>query len=311
MKKVQNNRHKMHLATQRVLNRNAGRLITISGYPGLKAKIDNSIAKEDALDAEQFARKNYRALPKNLARKAACEYALDLASKLSSLAHINGNYLLLDEAKLTATEMSRRSDLLLVFTIQNVIKYAYENLVALATYGVTAETLAEGTALLGVFESERMQFMQIKIELTALTQQLEKQLRVTLTDIHIVDGIIESLRISDPQLYDSYWLARAKRNSACTKVSVKGRVFEGTTNMPLPGAILTVEHTDAGNAQAADEPVRKIHIRSKKGGFRLKLLTSGTYLFKVTYYGCTSYETIVHFNEGVLTKVELPLTKIA
>jgi hypothetical protein len=312
MKKAQNNRHNMHLATQTVLNKNAGRLITIAGYPELKAKIDDSIAKEDALDAEQYAHKSYRALPKNLARKAACEYALDLASKLSSLALITGNYTLLGDAKLTATEISRCSDLSLVFTIRNLITLANENLAALAGYGVTSETLLKGNALIGIFETEISQLAKVKNELTTLTQMLEKQLRATLSEIHIVDGIIESMRVSDPKLYDSYWLARAKRNSACTRVSIKGRVFEEVTNMPLPGAILTVVHTDAGNTQpVAGEPVRKIRIRSEKGGFRFKLLASGGYIFKVTYYGCTPYETTVYFNEGVLTKVELPLSKIA
>jgi len=312
MKKVQNNRHNMHLATQSVLNKNAGKLISIAGYPELKAKIDESIAKEDALDAEQYAHKNYRALPKNLARKAACEYALDLARKLSSIALIKGNYTLLGEAKLTETEMKRSSDLSLVFTIQNVITCATENLPALACYGVTTETLSEGIALLGVYEAERSQLSQIKIELTGLTQLLEKQLRATLAEIHIVDGIIESLRVSDPKLYDSYWIARAKLNSACTKVSVMGRIFEAETDKPLRGAILTVERVTANNPLTeAGEPVRKICIRSEKGGFRFKSLTSGAYLFKVTYYGCNPYETIVYFNEGVLTKVELPLTKIA
>jgi hypothetical protein len=311
MKKVQNNRHNMHLATQSVLNKNAARLITISGYPELKAKLDDSIAKEDELDAEQYAHKNYRALPKNLARKAAGDYALDLVSKLSSLALINRNYTLLEEVKLTATGISRRSDISLVLTIQNVITLANENLAALACYGVTAETLSKGTALLGVYETERAQLAKIKIELTGLTQQLEKQLRATLAEIHIVDGIIESMRLSDPQLYNSYWIARAKQNSACTKVSVKGRVFEAETGEPLQGAILTVERaTDSNPQTAGNEPVRKIRIRSSNGWFQFKLFTSGAYIFKVSYYGCIAREFTVYFNEGVLTHVELPLTRI-
>jgi hypothetical protein len=312
MKKVQYNRHNMHLAAQTVLNKNAVKLLSIAEYPELKAKIDKSIAKEVELDAEQFAHKSYRALPKNLARKAAGDYALDLASKLSSFALINRNYRLQEEAKLTATEISRHPDLSLVFTIQNIITLANENLAALAGYGVTAETLSKGTALLGVYENEISQLAKIKNELTVLTQLLEKQLRATLAEIHIVDGIIESMRVSDPALYDSYWNARAKRNSACTKVSVKGRVFEAETDKSLPGAILIVERaTDNKPQTAGTEPVRKIRIRSSKGRFRFKLLTSGTYLFKVSYCGCIAREFTVYFNEGVLTHVELPLSRIA
>jgi len=311
MKKAQNNRHNMHLAAQTVLNKNATRLITIAGYPELKAKIDNSIAKEDELDAEQYAHKNYRALPKNLARKAAGNYTLDLANKLSSLALINGNYKLLEEVKLTATEISRLSDLSLVITIRNVITAATENLEALACYGVTAETLAKGTALLGVYETERAQLSNIKIELTGLTQRLENQLRATLADIHIVDGIIEAMHVSDPLLYNSYWIARAKQNTACSKVSVKGRVFEAETSEALQGAILIAELVTDNNQQTTgNEPVRKIRIRSKNGRFQFKSFTQGTYLFKVSCYGYISREFTVYFNKGVLRHVELPLTRI-
>jgi len=306
MKKVQNNRHTMHLSTQSVLNQNVTKLLSIPGYLNLKVTLDNSIAKEKELDADQFAHKNYRALPKNLARNAAGEYTLDLASKVSSLALIAEDSSLFEEAKLTATEISRLKDTLLVFTIQNIINYATKNLVALSGYGVTSETLSEGTALLETYKYEILQLSKIKNELTVLTQLLEEQIRKTLAIIHKIDSIIETKRVSDPELHSLYWIARAKRNSACTKVSVKGVVFEEATGEPLPGAILTVVRT----ATTGDELVKKIRIRSANGGFQFSLLTTGKYIFKVTYAGCISREFTVYFNEGILTHVELPMIRI-
>ncbi len=97
----------------------------------------------------------------------------------------------------------------------------------------------------------------------------------------------------------------------CTKVSVKGRVFEADTDEPLTGAILTVERVTADNTQTTvEEPVRKIRIRSSNGCFRFKSLSSGTYLFKVSYYGCNPKETKVYINDGVMARVEIGLGRI-
>jgi hypothetical protein len=54
-----------------------------------------------------------------------------------------------------------------------------------------------------------------------------------------------------------------------------------------------------------------IRIESAGGGFDLKSYTTGAYLFTVSYAGYADQVTTVYINEGVLTRVELPLSKIA
>lgn len=312
MKKAQYNRHNMHLATQSVLNENAAKLETITTYPALKSNIDKSISKEQELACSQLVLKKYTAATKNSARNAAGEFLLDLTSKLSSIAIGKGDMRLLDSVKLTATGIKRSSDNKLVIRMQNVLSCAGENLEALACYGVTPQTLTNGIALCDTYIARIQELAGNKIRLTNLTKQLEQQFRKTLAEIRKVDAIVNAFRLSDPALYSKYWNARAKRNSACTKVSIKGRACEEDTGKGLTGAILTVMQAPTTQSQTtSNKPIKKIRIRSKKGGFRFSLFTSGAYLFKVTYSGCTPYETTVYFNEGVLTHVELPLSKIA
>lgn len=55
--------------------------------------------------------------------------------------------------------------------------------------------------------------------------------------------------------------------------------------------------------------VNSIKIKASGGGFLLKDLHSGTNLFKVTYAGYADRQITVYINEGVLTKVEMPLSK--
>ncbi len=312
MKKVQNNRHNMHLATQSVLNENAAKLETITTYPPQKSKIDKSISKEQELACSQLLLKKYTAATKNRARNAAGEFLLDLASKLSSIAIVTGDMRLLNSVKLTATGIKRSSDHKLVIRMQNVLTCAGENLEALACYGVTPQTLTDGTALCDTYIAGIQDLTGSKIRLTNLTNQLEQQFRKTLAEIRKVDAIVNAFRLSDPALYSKYRIARAKRNSACTKVSVKGKAFDTENEMPLKGAILTIKRSEAANAQSPEnKPLRKITIRSAHGRFQFKLLPTGTYLFKVTYAGYNDQETIVYINEGILTKVEIPLSRIA
>ena len=192
-----------------------------------------------------------------------------------------------------------------------MLKYGSENIEALASYDVTVETLAEGNALIEDLIAERLRLARNKGDLKSLTQQVEDQLRATLGIIHIVDALIETRRTSDPQLFNCYWIARAKLNSACSKVSVKGRIFVADTGEGLPAAILTVETAPSAISTATGmECVKKMRIRSAHGRFQFRLQTTGTYLFKVTYAGCIDREFTVYFNEGVLTHVELPMTRI-
>jgi len=46
-------------------------------------------------------------------------------------------------------------------------------------------------------------------------------------------------------------------------------------------------------------------------GLQFSSLSTGTYLFKVTYAGYADQEIAVYINDGVLSKVDMPLSKIA
>jgi hypothetical protein len=102
------------------------------------------------------------------------------------------------------------------------------------------------------------------------------------------------------------------KKTSSTKVAAKGKVFDAVTNLPLPGAIMSIVSYN-GNTKVASgsELTKTVKIKSAGGGFNLKSLPTGSYLFKVTYAGYADQEIIVYVNEGVLSKVEMPLTKIA
>lgn len=65
----------------------------------------------------------------------------------------------------------------------------------------------------------------------------------------------------------------------------------------------------SSKALSGSELMKNVKISGPGGQFRIKSLPTGTYLFKVAYAGYAEQEVSVHINEGVLTRVEIPLTK--
>jgi hypothetical protein len=56
---------------------------------------------------------------------------------------------------------------------------------------------------------------------------------------------------------------------------------------------------------------KNVKVKSAGGGVDLKSFTTGAYLFTVSYAGRADQQTTVYINEGVLTRVDFPLNKIA
>ncbi len=75
---------------------------------------------------------------------------------------------------------------------------------------------------------------------------------------------------------------------------------------------MTVVRAVTGKSLTSGPDLSKtVKIKSASGGFQLKSLPTGTYIFRVSYAGYTDQEITVYINEGVLSRVDMPLSKIA
>jgi hypothetical protein len=312
MKKSQNYLVSMNLTSQAELNENAGKFESITAYPPLKANLDNSIGMEQELANSQETHKKNSTAARNAARHVADEFTLELASKIRSYAIVKGDMTLLDKVKINESKFRRSSDNANVLIIETILICAGENLPGLIDYGVTEETLNDGSALLESYKIEIQKLAISKIELKQLTVQLEQQLKITDSYLKTIDAMVETMRVSDPAWYRLYWNARTVKKGPGSRVSATGKVFDSLTSQPLPGAVMNITRSENGKAlNATPELVKTVKIRSAGGGFMLKSLPTGTYLFQVTYAGYQDQEQTVYINEGVLTKVVMPLSKIA
>lgn len=310
MNKVQNNHLTMHISTSVVLNENAGKFENFTAYQALKATIDESITNEQALANSQEMHKRNSVASKNHVKDEASEYILDLSRKLSAYAIVIADRTLHDKIRFGESTVKRCSDNKLVLIFETVLASANQYQENLLEYGVTEQSLSEGISLLTSLNAEIQNKWLSNLEQKQLTVQLEQQFRTTDTGLGMVDAMVETMRINDPVMYRLYRNARRKRKSGRTKLSAIGKVFDSVSNLPLPKAKISIAEYDSNKATAGADLMKNVKFSGVAGKFQLKSLPTGTYLFKVTYAGYADQEITAHINEGVLTRVEIPLTKL-
>jgi protocatechuate 3,4-dioxygenase beta subunit len=312
MKKDSNNQITMHTSVKSALNENADLFELITAFVPANTGFDKSISIEQELAKRQLELKSITTTNKNAARDVLSGSILDLSSKLMSYALIKGDNILYDTIKLTKSEIKRSTDNVLVFKSQIILTSAQDNLEALADYNVSEQTITDDSNFLENFNTEIQKIEDNKNALSQITLLLDEQIKITNKLLKPIDSMVESMRKSNWAFYCYYWNARTIRKSGGSKISAKGKVYDSATNMPLPGAVLSVVRYDDSKAPTTGADLAKnVKIKSAGGGFQLKSMATGTYLFTVTYAGYTEQEVVVYINEGILTHVEIPLTRLA
>jgi uncharacterized protein (UPF0147 family) len=312
MEKLLDYQMDMHTNVLGVCNKNQALLATILVYVASKLKLDTNVANENELAALLAKLDQNTAVPKNLARTAASTVFLDLSINLSSYAWNKGDMKLYFEVKFTKTLFKTFSDSEFVRICGNLLTTAGEYIEELADRNITEQTLTDDSALLEDFVSQRQIYVDTRRAHYEATAQLKKQIKTTNFDLKSIDTIIDSLSQSQPVVASDYWKARNMPVPTGSKLVFKGKAYDAVTNQPLPGTFVTI--TQVSNTKALStgpDLVKNVKIKSAGGGFQLKSLPNGNYLVTASYYGYADYQVLAYVNEGVLTIVELPLTRVA
>jgi hypothetical protein len=300
------------VSTQSKLDQNAPLFAGFSQYPAIKAEIDAAIAKALDLSKQKLNFESLTSAPKTNSRFALVNASLNLSSKVKSLAYINGNSQLYDSVKMTKSSIRLLTDSLFLQKSDLLADAAEDNKTELAEYGETPATIAAYKARRDTFKAEVGNMADIQEQLANVTEQLTQQLKQNEKLFKKVDTLVNSMSESQPAFYNVYWTARAVKPTGSSKVAVKVKAFVAGTNQPLPGSILTVTRIENGKALTSGaELVKSVKITSAGGGANLKGLTTGGYIFTVKYAGCNDQVNMVYVNEGVLTRVDMPLNKIS
>jgi len=312
MNKLQNAQLTSQISSDGVLTENADKFISNPAFIPAKANVVNGIAISLNLAKTQDTLQHTSTAAKTASRNAAISFTFELASNITTYAIVNNDVELMNKVKITATKLNKMSDNNLVSRIKTILSCGTDNLPELAGFNVTQQTLTDGLGLLNDLISEMQKLALRKIELNEVTKNLGKQLKITDTLLKIMDAFVEPKRISDPELYSLYENARRIKKSATGRIAASGKVYDTETNLPLRGAMMTVLRAVTGKSRTSGaDLVKNVKIKSASGGFQLKSLPTGTYIFRVTYAGYADQEITVYINDGVLSKVDMALSKIA
>jgi len=310
MQMYQFNQLTMHSTLLGVLDENEVKFDLFPAYPAVKSALGISIAEEYSLAGLQESSKRNSIAARDLAKGVAVEFIIDLSGKVSALATFTDNMTLLDTVRFCASKVKRFSDNKLVLFFGTIMNSANENKVKALDFGVTDQMLSDGVEILAKLKTEMLNLRLSNVGQKQLTEQLKKQFAVTRSSLRIIDSMIETFRLSDPVLHRSCQNARKIKNLGGTKLSAWGKVFDADTKLPLPKAKISVVSYDSSKSLSGADLVKNVKIAGALGGFRLKSLATGTYIFKVSYAGYADQEVTVHINQGILTRVEIALTKL-
>jgi len=303
----------MHGKSSNQIDENLPKFASNPKTPEAITKLGESMTDEKQLAQKQDEYNHSSNVPKAEAHDAAASNIYQTGSKIASFAFDTHNVELQSKVSISLSDLKRLPDNLFISRCETILGCGQQYLTQLTAYQVTAATLAEGKDLLDAFELEIKKQGQRKLERTSINQQLNKQIKTTNKNFEFFDTIVETLRLSDPVFYNQWWNARSLPQMLKTHVSAKLKVYAADTNQPLVGAMVEYAKIEAGGKALTSTPdlVKVVKVKSAGGGLDFKGLTTGAYLFTVTYSGCAPMQTMVYINEGVLTRVSFPLNKVA
>jgi hypothetical protein len=217
----------------------------------------------------------------------------DNARKLSSYAILTKDKVLFGKVDYSEAEFKRFSDESLKDYAQIIYNLAEPIIDQLATYDITPETQ--------VIFIDAINKFTIALDSPNLVATIRKQATETLARlIKAGDGYVanmaaavEIVKLKDPIFYLGFKSAKRITLRGKVKLSVKGQSTD-INGIPLPKVRMIVTLNDE---------IILVRRTSVKGGFRLKSLSTGTYLFTFKRVGYVDQTVVVYVNEGEITKV--------
>jgi len=305
----------MHDRVSLVCNVNKSVLDTIVAYFNAKLNYDNSVLLEKELAEKKESFRTTSVIPRNLARGSCNTFLLGISSKLMSYSLGKNNMTMYGDVKLTKSEIKKVSNQKFVSIYKKILKIAADNLADLADYNITAGTITTGENVLQNLLDELQVLIDRKSAYKEYTLELNKQIKITNGYLKTIDPMVNSMEQSEPNLYSRYWDARGIKKTGGSKVVLKCKIFDSVTLQPLPNSIATITAVELTgksltSASGADL-VKTVKVKSAGGGINLKSLPTGTYQVTVTFAGYATQVVTCYVNEGLLTTVDVPMSKLS
>lgn len=310
MNKKQENRFSMYLATIDFCDQNTD--IT-SPLPNFSTNLTNLKTIRDRIYVIieiQAANTSGTTKDKNVLRENLVVLGADTARKLIAFAKLTKNQKLLKEISFTESDLRHLPDTILPDTAKLIYDRAQANLTALAAYLVTAESQSALQQAIADYRQALASPRVEKISQEQATKQLAELFVAGDEALANMDAVVEIVRLTQPNFYAGYKLARKIIETGNTKLAVKGFVTEALGGAPIPGVTISFwPDGDAMKTYAAGD-ASLVKKTADKGGFQVSSLPAGTYRVTLQKPGYTEQTLTIFVNEGELTTVDVKLAKV-
>lgn len=312
MNNKQENRFGMYLVTADFCTIHAGITTPLPNFSETFASFKTCCGGIQDLVKVQQSYLNSSAAGKSALKKALVTPLADTARKLMAYAKLTKNVTLQNEINYTESNLNRLPDTTLTGAGQLIFDRAQTHLIPLPAYQVTAESQE---ALLEAVTQYRTALTAPRMdtaELARINKQLTDLFRAGDEALSDMDALVEILRVSKPDFYTAYKVARKVVNSGNTKLTVRGLVSDAQTGEPVPGvSAWFVPDGDLMRAEATgDETAVLVKKTAAKGRFKVQSLAPGTYRVRLKKVGYTDQVVTIYVNEGELTVMDVKLLKI-
>ena len=244
-----------------------------------------------------------------------CSMLADYSRKLVAYATFTGNTVLLNEIKISESNLKRLPDAAFRTKGQEIYDRAQSNVAALAAYGILPATQTTLQGLIASFTAAMPKPRLGIDEKKQATQQLAALFDTMDTALANMDVAIEIVHSSQVVFYNGYKSAREIIKTGATTLSVKGQITDAATGAPIQGAIIEFVPADAAVPMAkagrsAASPVAVTKKSAAKGGIQVKSLPAGTYLVTVKKVGYADTVVTIHINDNETSQLNVAILKI-
>jgi len=305
MNKLQENRLNMYLAVKAYLLTKLTVLGTLPNFTAIFAAFQELLAAILILFEKQSFDKKGLTDAKRELRLSLTTITGDNTRKLYAYALYINDHVLIAETHISQSLLKGKSDAELTEFAEGIYNRAALHLADVTAYGITTATQLVFKTAIDDFDTARLKPRLSESESKEITRQLADDYVAADKLIAQLDALLEIIRITDPNTYKAYKLARRTIDYGRRTIAIRGKVVDAVTKIGITG--VSVTFLDGEGVGLVPPVVKKT---AAKGGFNVKSLTEGIYKFKLIKVGYVDQLINVTVNSDELCNIKVELNKI-
>lgn len=231
--------------------------------------------------------------------------------RIQAYASKSKDHVLLQAVKFTDTKLDKIHESMLGSTCRSISELCQANSVALVAYGTTPAMLTTLDSSITDYEAKLIGTPQYKGEQKAAKENIERYFAEG-ADIlkNNLDPLAEIIKDTHPETYVEYKNSRKVVITARRSLSLKGKVTEAGTGLPISGVTITIvkkEDDEMKAARGGAELVKTVKRTAAGGGFQVKSLDVSAYIVTASKVGFADKSVTVYINDGETGSVNLEL----